>query len=82
LLGEDRRFSRQQEGNPDRLAVHPEPVGGVGFTGDDFVDAAGSALPAEVDLDALPRWMKSVPEQRPPEELEFEAGSGPASDWD
>jgi hypothetical protein len=48
----------------------------------DFADAVVSELPAEVDLDALPRWMKSAPEQGPPDELEFEAGRGPADDWD
>ena len=46
----------------------------------DFVDAAVSDLPAEVDLAALPRWMRAAPEHGPPEELEFEAGSGPAND--
>ena len=48
----------------------------------EFVDTAVSDLPAEVDLAALPRWMRAVPEQGPPDELEFEAGRGPASDWD
>jgi hypothetical protein len=37
----------------------------------EFVDTAVSDLPAEVDLAALPRWMRAVPEQGPPEELEF-----------
>ena len=48
----------------------------------DCVDATVSALPAEVDLAALPRWMRAVPEQGPPEELAFEAGRGPVEDWD
>jgi hypothetical protein len=48
----------------------------------EFVDTAVSDLPAEVDLAALPRWMRAVPEQGPPEELEFEAGRGPAEEWD
>ena len=48
----------------------------------DCVDAAVSDLPAEVDLAALPRWMRAAPEHGPPEELEFEAGSGPANDWE
>jgi hypothetical protein len=39
----------------------------------EFVDAA-AGLPAEVDLEALPRWMRVVPEQGPPEKPEFEAG--------
>jgi hypothetical protein len=48
----------------------------------EFVEADDSDIPAEVDLSALPRWMRAVPEQGPPEELEFEAGSGPVEDWD
>jgi hypothetical protein len=48
----------------------------------EFVDAAVSELPSEVDLAALPRWMRAGPEQGPPEALEFEAGRGPATDWD
>ena len=46
----------------------------------EFVDAVVSALPAEVNLSALPRWMRAVPEQGPPEELEFKARHGPAKD--
>ena len=43
-----------------------------------FVDVPTSDIPPELDF-ALPRWMRA-PEHGPPEELEFEAGSGPAND--
>ena len=46
----------------------------------DFIDAPPSDLPPEQDVAALPRWMRSVPEQGPPDEVECEAGSGP--DWE
>ena len=48
----------------------------------ELVDAAVSDLPSKIDLDALPRWMTAGQEQGPPNELEFEAGRGPATDWD
>ena len=48
----------------------------------DFVDPTVSDLPPELDFEQLPRWMRAVPEQGPPEELEFQAGSGPADDWE
>ena len=41
------------------------------------VDEAASDLLPELDWAALPRWMRSVPEQGPPDEVECEAGSGP-----
>jgi hypothetical protein len=64
----------------DGHAVSPGPSPPWGEA--DCVDATVSDLPAEVDLSALPRWMRAVPEQGPPEGLEFEAGRGPANDWD
>ena len=48
----------------------------------DFVDPDVSDLPPELDFERLPRWMRSVPEQGPPDEPEFEAGSGPAADFE
>ena len=48
----------------------------------DIVDDVASDQPPEVDFEQLPRWMRAVPEQGPPDELEFEAGSGPADDWE
>ena len=38
---------------------------------------AASDLPPELDWTALPRWMRAVPEQGPPEAVECDAGSGP-----
>jgi hypothetical protein len=45
--------------------------------GSDFIDAPACDLPGEVDVAALPRWMRAVPEQGPPDEQECKAGSGP-----
>jgi hypothetical protein len=44
----------------------------------EFVETVVSGLPAEVDLSALSRWMRAGPH----EELEFEAGRGPANEWE
>ena len=43
----------------------------------ELTDEPTTDLPAELDVAALPRWMRAVPEQGPPEEEEWEAGSGP-----
>ena len=43
----------------------------------EFADEAASDLPPELDWAALPRWMRAVPEQGPPDEVESQAGSGP-----
>ena len=47
------------------------------ITGFDFMDEPTSDLPPELDWAALPRWMRAVSEQGPPEEEQCEAGSGP-----
>ena len=63
---------RRLEAAPD---FEPSPLH---FEADlDSVDATPSDLPAELDWAALPRWMRAVPEQGPPDEQECEAGSGP-----
>jgi hypothetical protein len=53
------------DGHPDAPGQSP-PWGEA-----DCVDATVSDLPAEVDIEALPRWMRAVPEQGPPFELKF-----------
>jgi hypothetical protein len=43
----------------------------------ELTDEPASDLPSELEVAALPRWMRAVPEQGPPDEQEWEAGSGP-----